>query len=84
MVNIVEKSKGDSNMNDEFYMVSFESSGDFYFFHNYEDACTFLLDSYFDDVEVETEEECAVANNSVANIGGIEEYGWVDKVYFTK
>lgn len=71
-------------MNDEFYMVSFEATGDFYFFHNHEDACAFLLDSYFDDEEVETEEDCVTANNEVADYGGIDGYGWVDKVYFEK
>lgn len=71
-------------MNEEFYMVSFEASGNFYFFHNHEDACTFLLDSYFDDNEVETEDECVVINNEIADYGGINGYGWVDKVYFEK
>ena len=71
-------------MNEEFYMVSFEASGDFYFFHDYEDACTFLLESYFDDTDVETEEECTAINESIAELGGIEEYGWVDKQYFEK
>lgn len=71
-------------MNEEFYMVSFEASGNFYFFHNHEDACTFLLDSYFDDNEVETEDECVIINNEIADYGGINGYGWVDKVYFEK
>ena len=71
-------------MNDEFYMVSFEASGNFYFFHNYDDACAFLLESYFDDFDIETENEAVMINNEVADYGGIDEYGWVDKVYFEK
>ena len=71
-------------MGEEFYMVSYEASGDFYFFHNYDDACAFLLESYFDDCNPETEDECAAANNEVADYGGIDGYAWVDKVYFEK
>ena len=69
---------------DEFYMVSFEATGEYYFFREHEDACAFLLDAYFDDEEVETEDEIMVANNAVADFGGIEGYGWVDKVHFEK
>lgn len=71
-------------MDDEFYMVSFEATGDFYFFHDHEDACAFLLDAYFSDVNVENEDDCVVANNEVADHDGIQDYGWVDKVFFTK
>lgn len=71
-------------MGEEFYMVSFETTGNFYFFHDHEDACAFLLDSYFDDNEIETEEDCVDVNNQVADYNGIENYGWIDKVYFEK
>ena len=71
-------------MGEEFYMVNFETTGDFYFFHDHEDACAFLLESYFDDNEIETEEDCVDVNNQVADYNGIENYGWIDKVYFEK
>ena len=67
-----------------FYMVSFEASGNFYFFHDHEDACAFLLESYFDENDIEDEKECVEINNAVADEGGIEGYGWVDPVSFMK
>ena len=67
---------------DEFYMVSFEATGNFYFFHDHEKAAAFLLESYFDDTLVENEDECIAINNEVADNDGIEDYGWIDKVWF--
>ena len=71
-------------MDDEFYMVSFEATGNFYFFHDHEDACAFLLESYFDDFDVETEDEVTVIYNEVADYDGIDGYACIDKVFFTK
>ena len=69
-------------MSESFYRVSFEQSGDAYFFHNHESAVEFLLESYFDDYEVKNEEEVMEVNNEVADTDAIESYGSVDEVWF--
>ena len=63
-------------------MVSFVASGNFYFYKDYEKACAFLLDSYFDDNEVTDEKEVIAINNLIADNGYIEDYGYIDEVEF--
>ena len=43
-----------------------------------------LLESYFDDFDVESEEEVIAINNQVADTDGIESYGWIDELWFEK
>lgn len=69
-------------MGESFYRVSFDGSSEDYFFHNHEDAATFLLESYFDDFEPESEDDVIAMNNEVADFNGIECYGWIDELYF--
>lgn len=71
-------------MGDSFYRVVFEGMSDDYYFHTHEDAATFLLESYFDDFDVESEEEVIAINNQVADTDGIESYGWIDELWFEK
>lgn len=71
-------------MGDSFYRVCYEDSTAEYFFHNKEDACVFLLESYFDNYDVETEEEVIAINNEVADTDMIESYGFIDELYFEK
>ena len=52
-------------MSDNFYRVGFEGISEDYFFHDHEDAATFLLEAYFDDYNVESEEEVIAINNEV-------------------
>ena len=69
-------------MGDNFWRVSFEGISEDYFFHYHEDAAAFLLDSYFDDFDVETEDEAVAINNEVADTDAIEGYGWIDEMWF--
>ena len=71
-------------MSNNFWRVSFEGISEDYFFHYKEDATVFLLESYFDDFDVETEEEVEAINNEVADTDGIENYGWIDEMWFEK
>ena len=71
-------------MGDSFFRVTFEGISEDYFFHYKEDAAAFLLESYFDDFDVETEDEVAAINNEVADTDGIESYGWIDELWFEK
>lgn len=71
-------------MGDSFFRVSFEGVSEDYFFHDHEDAAAFLLESYFDDYDVESEDDVAVVNNEVADTDGIESYGWIDELWFEK
>ena len=66
-------------MGDAFYRVSFVGSSEEYFFHNKEDAAAFLLESYFDEYNVETEDEVIAVNNDVADNDSIESYGYIDE-----
>ena len=71
-------------MSDSFFRVSFEGISEDYFFHDKEDAAAFLLESYFDDFDVETEDEVVAINNEVADTDAIESYGWIDELWFEK
>lgn len=71
-------------MEDSFFKVNFEGISENYFFHFKEDAAAFLLESYFDDYDVETEDEVTAINNEVADTDGIESYGWIEEVWFEK
>ena len=71
-------------MEDSFFRVTFEGANEDYFFHYKEDATAFLLESYFDDFDVETEDEVTAINNEVADTDGIESYGWIDELWFEK
>lgn len=71
-------------MGDSFYRVTFEGISEDYFFHYKEDAVVFLLEAYFDDFDVETEDEAVAINNEVADTDGIESYGWIDELWFEK
>ena len=71
-------------MGDSFYCVSFEDIGDNYYFRNHEDAAAFLLESYFDDFNIETKEEVIAINNQVADFDMIENYGWITIKFFEK
>lgn len=71
-------------MGDSFFRVSFEGISEDYFFHDKEDAAAFLLESYFDDFDVETEDEAVAINNEVADTDSIESYGWIDELWFEK
>lgn len=69
-------------MDDSFYRVVFEGISDSYYFHDKENAAAFLLDSYFDDFGVGTEEEAIAINNEVADTDMIESYGWIEELWF--
>lgn len=62
----------------EFYMVSFEQTGDFYFFRHYENAYNFLLDSYYNDNNDISDTEIEEISQQISNQSGIEYYGWID------
>ena len=69
-------------MGENFYRVGFEGMSDDYYFHDKENAAAFLLESYFDDFDVGTEEEVIAINNEVADTDMIENYGWIDELWF--
>lgn len=71
-------------MGDSFWRVSFIGISDDYYFHNYEDAAAFLLESYFDEIDVESENDVIDVNNQVAEENGIENYGYIDEMFFEK
>lgn len=71
-------------MNDNFWRVSFIGTSNDYFFHNYEDAAAFLLESYFDECELEDENTVIDINNQVAEENGIDGYGYIDEMWFEK
>ena len=71
-------------MGDSFFKVGFEGIAEDYFFHFKEDAVAFLLESYFDDYEIENEDEVMAINNEVADTNMIVNYGWVEEVWFEK
>ncbi len=66
----------------EFYMVSFERTGNFYFFKEKENAFAFALESYCDDFPDVTNTELGSANMELADTDHIEDYVWIDTVYF--
>ena len=68
--------------NNEFYRVILDGVEDHYFFHNHEHACAFLLESYFDDFEVEDEDEIEQINENVQNYDSIDDYGYIETVCF--
>ena len=69
-------------MGENFYRVSFKDINDEYYFHDKENAAAFLLESYFDDFGVETEDEVIAINNEVADTDMIEDYGRIDELWF--
>lgn len=71
-------------MGDSFWRVSFLGISDEYFFKTYEDAATFLLESYFYDNDIESEEEVININNQVAEENSIDNYGFIDEMWFEK
>ena len=64
-----------------FYRVVLGGDPDYYF-RSYESAAAFLLESYFDDNEIKTEEEVIAANEEVADYGRITDYGYIEEVEF--
>lgn len=71
-------------MGDTFYRIKFEGLSEEYFFHNHEDAVAFLLEAYFDDYDVDSEEEVIAINNEVTDTNMIESYGFIDELWFEK
>lgn len=71
-------------MGDSFWRVSFIGIGNDFFFRNYEDAAAFLLESYFDDNDIESEDDAIEINNQVAEENGIDGYGYIDEMWFEK
>ena len=71
-------------MGESFYRVVFEGMSNDYYFHDKEDATAFLLESYFDDVDVESENNVIAINNEVADFDMIDGYGWIDELWFEK
>lgn len=69
-------------MGESFYRVSFKDISDEYYFHDKENAAAFLLESYFDDFGVGTEDEVIAINNEVADTNMIEDYGRIDELWF--
>ena len=69
-------------MGETFYRVTFEGSSEEYFFHDREDAAAFLLESYFDEYNCETEDDIVAINNDVADNDMIESYGFIDECWF--
>ena len=67
---------------ENFFMVSFEASGNFYFFKEKENAFAFVLESYCDDNPDATNAEIGEANEELAMQDGIEDYAWIDEVNF--
>ena len=71
-------------MGESFYRVVFEGMSDDYYFHDKEDATAFLLESYFDDVDINSEDDVIAVNNEVADFDMIDGYGWIDELWFEK
>ena len=69
-------------MDNDFYCVYLCDTLETYYFHEHENAVTFLLESYFDDFNVETEEEVININNEVADTDAIEDYAYIVKEHF--
>ena len=67
---------------EEFFMVSFERDGNFYFFHDYENACAFIMESFCDEFPDATNEEIGKANKQLADECHIENYVWCDRVCY--
>lgn len=65
-----------------FYMVSFEATGNFYFFREKENAFAFVLENYCDDYPDLTNTELGEVNLELADNDYIADYAWIDKVYF--
>lgn len=66
---------------DNFYKVTLNGSINYYF-KDYENAAAFLLESYFDDNEVTSEEEVTAINEEVADYSRITDYGYIEEVEF--
>ena len=71
-----------SYIGEPLYVVEFENIGNLTFFHDKEHAATYLLECYFDEFEVESEEDVIAINNSVADNDMIDDYGWIREEYF--
>ena len=71
-------------MGDSFWRVRFVGISDDLFFHTYEEAAAFLLEAYFDENNVESEDEVIAINNQVAEENGIDNYGYLDEMWFEK
>ena len=65
-----------------FYRVKFEDNDNEYFFHDHENAAAFLIESYFDDNDIESEDDVMAVNNEVADFNMISLYGYIDKLLF--
>lgn len=65
-----------------FYMVSFEATGNFYFFKNKENADEYILNAYCELNPEITPEEYEEIYNEYNTNNGIEGFGWTDGVWF--
>ena len=66
----------------EFYMVSFETDGNYYFYKDKEKAYAFVLESYCDDYPDASIEEIGAVNEQLADNDGIIDYAWIDSCVF--
>ena len=71
-------------MGDEFYKVVFVDDDSDYYFHNYEDASAFLLESFADDFYDLDNEQLGEANAQLAEEGASDDYGMIIECYFEK
>ena len=71
-------------MGDKFYKVKITDCYDDFFFHDYEDAAAFLLESFYDDFYDLDEGQLAEANEQLAETSQIEDYGAIYECYFEK
>ena len=69
-------------MSNDFYMVSFEASGDFYFFRDKENAIAYILENYCNEYPDLTAEQLDEVNQELADIDGISNYAWCDRVWY--
>jgi len=70
------------NNNDIFYSVTFINSNEIFYFHFYEDAAAFLINSYLEDYPNLTEDQIFEINNEIADTEKIEDYGYISEEYF--
>ena len=67
---------------EEFYMIGFAQSGNFYFFKDYVNACAEIMNVFLETYPEATEEELLDAANELSDKGEIEDFAWCDKVKF--
>ena len=68
---------------EKFYVVSFDGTGDTYYFHLKENAIKFMEESYQQDFGKDTEDEVYIADMTTLKQNGyIENYTWIEECHF--